>query len=420
MPGEYRVVFRAYNETYPEGVSATMTIQVLGEAHYVAANNPNPVSPYTSWLTAATNIQDAVDAASVGNLILVTNGTYSTGGRAVYGGVLNRVAVHKSVHLRSVNGPEVTTISANGDWNTRGVYLTNGASLSGFTVRGGSLRGGAGDLFKEQSGAGVWAESEGATVTNCIIADNAAPYSRGGGAWGGTLHDCILDGNSAFLGGGAGGGTLNHCTLTNNTAIEEGGGAFLADVNGCLLTDNAAWTGGGAGNSILHNCVLTRNSADTSGAAECSTLNNCTVVGNSAKIAGGGMGGGWCASRLKNCILIFNNAPISPNYGDSETLDYCCTTPLPITGQGNITNAPLFVDRMRGNLRLQAGSPCINAGNNAAAPGPADMNGDLRIVSGTVDMGAYEFQASSSVIPYAWLQRYGLPDDGSADYADSD
>jgi len=93
---------------------------------------------------------------------------------------------------------------------------------------------------------------------------------------------------------------------------------------------------------------------------------------------------------------------------------------MPTNGVGNITNAPLFMDDANGNLRLQSNSPCINAGNNAYVTTTTDLDGNPRIVSGTVDIGAYEYQGAGSLISYVWLQSYGLPTDSSADYADPD
>jgi hypothetical protein len=117
-----------------------------------------------------------------------------------------------------------------------------------------------------------------------------------------------------------------------------------------------------------------------------------------------------------------NTSPNGANYSDNETswLSYCCTTPLPTNGLGNITNDPVFVDYAGGNLRLQSNSPCINAGANVYAVGGTDLDGRLRIVGGTVDMGAYEFQPGVSGVFIGWLQQYGLPTDGSADFADTD
>lgn len=46
-----------------------------------------------------------------------------------------------------------------------------------------------------------------------------------------------------------------------------------------------------------------------------------------------------------------------------------------------------------GDLRLQAGSPCIDVGDPAfvAQPGETDLEGHARVLCGRVDMGAHEF-----------------------------
>jgi hypothetical protein len=144
------------------------------------------------------------------------------------------------------------------------------------------------------------------------------------------------------------------------------------------------------------------------GALAC-TLYNCTVANN-------GSGTAVADCTLYNCILYSNGW----NYDDSSALNYCCTTPMPASGVSNITNAPLFVDQANGDFRLQLTSPCINAGNNAYGVGATDLDGNLRIIGGTLDMGAYEYQTVVGSAFYAWLQSYGLPTDGSADYADAD
>jgi hypothetical protein len=346
---------------------------------YVSLGSTNPTTPYTNWATAATNIQDAVDAAAAGDRILVTNGVYATGGRAAgTGDSDNRVLVTKAVTLLSVNGPQFTIIRGDqvmipapppgyGYQNVgpRCVYLTDGAVLSGFTLYNGLA----------YAGGGVSCTSTNAVVTNCVIMGNSAPGwtadGSGGGAVGGALYNCTLTGNYAsFMGGGAAYCTLYNCTLTGNWAIAKYG---------------------------------------TAGGAVRSTLYNCSLTGNSAPLTGGGVGG-VSQSTLYNCILRFNKVPpYESNADSSSTLNYCWAA-----------SDPLFVDYTNGNLRLQSNSPCINAGNNAYVTTATDLDGRPRIVGGTVDMGGYEFQPGVSGAFIGWLQGYGLLTDGSADSADAD
>ena len=311
---------------------------------YVSLNSTNPMPPYADWSTAATNIQDAVDAATNGDLILVTNGVYASGVVVVYG-MSNRLAVTNPLTVMSVNGPNVTIIlgyGPSGATAIRCVYLTNGAVLSGFTLTNGATQT-SGDFYQQESGGGVWCESTIAVVTNCVITGNSA-YFGGGGAYNGTLNNCTLAGNSAYnFGGGAiqatlnnctlatnsaenGGGAydcaLNNCTLTNNSAPGQGGGAYEGTLNNCTLKGNSrSEQGGGAYYAMLTNCTLTSNSASDGGGAFQCLLNNCTLTSNSATNSGGGA----CQGYLNNCTLTGNSA----QYGGGAyyaTLNNCTLT----------------------------------------------------------------------------------------------
>src|SRR5438034_11570869 len=93
------------------GMLLAVASSALATVRYADANSASPTPPYSSWATAAALIQQAVDAATPGDVIVVTNGTYALGGRAVGTNLLsNRVAVDKPLLLRSVNGPKWTVI----------------------------------------------------------------------------------------------------------------------------------------------------------------------------------------------------------------------------------------------------------------------------------------------------------------------
>lgn len=354
--------------------------------HYVALNNSSPAYPYATWATAATNIQDAIDAADQGDTVIVSNGVYQTGGRVVSGTLLtNRVVVNKAIAVQSVNGPAVTIIigradpiSTNGNAAVRCAYIGTNAILSGFTLTNGCTRA-AGDAVLEQSGGGAWC------VTNAV------------------LSNCVLSGNSAVYGGGTYQGTLNNCTISGNSASIIGGGCTQnGTLNYCIVSGNKAFNGGGSAYSTLNNCIVYGNSASIGGGgAVGSLLNSCTLSSNSANNAGGAYN-----STLKNCILYFNTAVINSNY-DVCTFTYSCTLPNP-GGAGNITNDPQFVNAAAGNYRLIQTSPCINAGTNQAwMIGATDLDGNPRILGERVDMGAYE------QVPVPWINEVNYDPPGT-------
>ena len=321
---------------------------------------------------AKQSIQAAIDAAAEGDTILVDDGIYSPIQTA-----------DKDIAIRSVNGAQTTIIDggkAERCATLGGPGSAQNTVLDGFTLRNG--------YAAEGEGGGAY----GGTLINCILVDNAAPLgddgvaSHGGGAYKCTLTNCTLTRNQADLGGGAHSCTLTNCILTGNQATEYGGGVY----NGYALI----------------NCILSENMAEEGGGAYWCGLRNCTVTGNSAA-----RGGGVVGCSLENSIVWDNFAPEGPNYpepGDDDSwFDYSCTEPLPEDGTGNISADPKFVDAENGDYHLSPGSPCIDAGNNDVVQVETDLAGNPRISNETVDMGAYEGSIEGFVI-FGRIQGKGL------------
>ena len=75
-------------------------------------------------------------------------------------------------------------------------------------------------------------------------------------------------------------------------------------------------------------------------------------------------------------------------------------------GGNNITDDPGFAP---GDYHLPLGSPCIDTGSNAAAAGiTTDIDGDSRVMNGTVDMGADEYFFPDPIIPTNPVNGYGF------------
>ncbi len=415
---------------------ATLFLTILSvhaqATHFVDPNCANPVSPYTDWSTAATNIQEAVDAASTGDLVLVTNGVYSSGGRVFSGTTTNRVLVNSAITVESVNGPGVTVIQAyptpgmtNG--SMRCVLLEAGAVLSGFALMNGSVTGIA--------AGGVGCASGNCIVSNCVIVGNWA-QGDGGGGEGGSYYNCIIGTNGSA---GDGGGVclddynsaMFNCLVISNNASRNGGGIYTGNnvVSNCVITFNSVASsgtaGGGGYDGQYYNCIISGNSCPMFGGGLCLetgspgevvdnclivdnysgyfgggvfsfnlVMNNCTIARNSSYNYGAGIYVEGTPAFLTNCIVYYNSlseigTPEEDLFGITNVCNCCTPT---VGGVNDFAGAPGFVNVDGNDFHLAAWSRCIDAGTNAAVTSSVDLDGNPRIVNGTVDIGAYEYQ----------------------------
>jgi len=390
------------------------------------------VYPYADWASAATNIQDAVDATVDGDTVLIGSGHY----------LLNtQVVVRSGIILESSSGPEATIIDGQGTSGCLTVERRD-CIISGLTITNSQDTGiDRATLITNcvvigNAGRGIYR----GTAVDCRIEANGNTTIDGGGLMQVQAINCIIRGNVARAGGGMSNGTAKDCLIENNVAASNGGGVHASKiVDNCVISRNTAYAAGGAIDSTLNDCVISSNTATAvvGGVAGCTATRciiafnhsdgdvggmvlffddayDCLIIGNSAAARIGGVAGGtlwnctvagnfsgdeegggiWRAAAYNS--IIWNN--IGGNLTDSECFSSC--SPNLIQGvDGNITNAPLFLDPVNDDYRLLATSPCIDAGSNDFVSVDMDLDQMPRIMDGdfdgvsVVDMGAYELQA---------------------------
>lgn len=320
-------------------------LNVSAGDYYVSLTGGH-IPPFTTWADAATNIQDAIDAAADSDTVWVTNGVYRTGGRVASGGLTNRVVLDKALTVRSVNGAEVTTIlgqwdptATNGPLAVRCVWMAQGAKLRGFTIQAGATLSTL-DSIADRQGGGV----------ACEVIIGAQPSSS-------VIESCIISGNaSSGFGAGVAGGVVLHTRIVGNRNL--GGGPYA--------------NGGGTAYSSLINCYVAGNYAQgEGGGAYQGSLVNCTVADNYTVYS---QSGGVYGSFATNSIVYFNSnvhgssANYYPPTAGTKFVN-CCTFPQ-LASSGGIDADPQLMD----SYHLAVNSPCRGAGTNLASG--SDLDGE--------------------------------------------
>jgi len=344
-----------------------LTIILLGMAAYFWVTECPAATITVNWDGSGdyTTIQAGIDAATDGDEVIVSEGTYNE--NINFGG--------KNIILRSTvpnnwDTVEATIIDGN---DLDSVVRFSGTETSDCKLLGFTITDGYGPANGD--GGGITANGGTAIISMCIIRDNVAQKAGGG-----------MRGGNSFS------GLIDRCIVTGNSTVNNHGGG-LAGCHGlitnCLIYDNtAAGYGGGIMNSY-------------------GDIINCTIVDNRALDVGSGLAS--CYGNIINCIIWGNDILFSREFPIRPQPTYCCIEGWVHSGRGNISAEPGFVNAAGGDYHLWPGSVCIDAGTNdpqdnaLAEPGrppvelpPTGLDGNPRPLDGNydgtavADMGAYE------------------------------
>lgn len=219
-------------------IAMGLSMAVLGCLH-VHGDTLNVPNQYQT-------IQQAVDAASDGDIIKIAQGIYKEHKIEITG---------KSIRVEGtrVNGNLVTTVD--GERNG-GVFILQhpGIHIKDLIITGGD----AGN----PGGGGILCRNSNATIDGCHIHGNRAPTHKGGGIFCDneseaiitTIKNCQISHNSSGYGGGINcrksSAIIKNCIINNNNATQFGGGVRCyeqsnAQIINCQITSNLAGNDGG-------------------------------------------------------------------------------------------------------------------------------------------------------------------------------
>ncbi len=319
------------------------------------------------------------------NLTVADGQTLSNGGGVANQGTLTATNVTFSGNSANVNGGGLYNVPNNNATLTDVTFNNNSASWGGgihnsqsnVTLTDVTFSGNSATL----GGGGIYNSTSSPTLTNVIFSLNTA-NNRGGGMYNHgnsnpSLIDVVFSANSANIAGGGmynddSSPTLTNAIFSNNSATAGSGGGLYNDNSSPSLTNvtlNSNQALSGSGGALYND-----NSSNP-------TIRNSILWGNSASVSN---------------PQVFNNSS-NPTFSSSDAQDCggsgtSWVSTCGIDGGGNIDADPLFINAPI-NLRLQVGSPAMNAGNNTFVPidVTTDLDGNSRIFGSAVDMGAYEF-----------------------------